>query len=156
MINFEIYLWLKNNEKEFWLKQNYKILTSRMGVYLMFLSAFWSIKRSQNNLYGFVVLTFCCLVPTLTGNVLLNKYICNALSKQIWFLIFQDEIYGINSIVNAFIYGMRHIKQRKAYGYVLSKTLRCQKFTDWSLTNFSAGTQLVEIDWLTACICLVH
>ena len=74
-----------------------------------------------------MVLTLCCFVPTVAGNVL---QICSGPCRQIWYLVFQYELYGINSIVNAFIYGIRHIKQRKPYGHILSRIIRCKKLTE--------------------------
>jgi hypothetical protein len=76
------------------------------------------------------VLTICCFTPTIVGNVLYcDTAVCNMSFRRIWYLVFQYEFYGINSIVNAFIYGMRHIRQRKAYGNILFKILRCNKVT---------------------------
>jgi hypothetical protein len=34
------------------------------------------------------------------------------------------------AVLNAFIYGMRHVKYRKAYGHILFKILRCNKLTN--------------------------
>ena len=72
------------------------------------------------------VLTFCFLTPTVVGKAI--EHSCES-CRQIWYIVFQYEFYGINSIVNAFIYGMRHIKHRKAYGNILLKLLR------YKLTN---------------------
>ena len=71
------------------------------------------------------VLTFCVLTPTVIGLVLYKTSY-----RQLWSVVFHYEFYGINSIVNAFIYGMRHIKYRKAYGRILLKILRCKKLTN--------------------------
>ena len=71
------------------------------------------------------VLTFCVLTPSVVGLVL-NKSSYGLL----WYVVFHYEFTGINSIVNAFIYGMRHIKYRKAYRRILVKILRCNKLTD--------------------------
>ena len=71
------------------------------------------------------VLGFCVLIPNVVGPVL--YYYCNDSCKQMWYVIFNYEFYGINSIVNAFIYGMRHIKYRKGYRHILFKILRCKK-----------------------------
>ena len=76
-----------------------------------------------------IVLAFCCFVPSVLGAVQTRYDICSASCKAIWYLVLQYELYGINSIVNAFIYGLRHLKQRKAYGQILSKILRCKKLT---------------------------
>ena len=74
------------------------------------------------------VLTICILTPTVVGRVVM--YSCSVTCQQIWFAVFQYEFYGINSILNAFIYGMRHVKYRKAYGHILFKILRCNKLTN--------------------------
>ena len=71
------------------------------------------------------VLVFCVLIPNVVGPVL--YYYCSDSCKQMWFVVFHYEFYGINSIVNAFIYGMRHIKYRKGYRHILFKILRCKK-----------------------------
>ena len=73
------------------------------------------------------VLTFCVLTPTVVG-VVIDRY-CK-LCYQLWYIVFQFEFYGMNSVVNAFIYGMRHIKYKKAYGNILLKILRCKKLTN--------------------------
>ncbi len=71
------------------------------------------------------VLTFCVLTPTVVGLVL-YKTSYGLSCEQLWFVVFHYEFYGINSIVNAYIYGMRHIKYRKAYGHILVfKIVRC-------------------------------
>ena len=77
------------------------------------------------------VLTFCVLTPTVVGFVFKGSHLfpCTY-SCKLWFVVFHYEFYGINSIVNAFIYGMRHVKHRKAYGHILLRILRCNKPTD--------------------------
>jgi hypothetical protein len=71
------------------------------------------------------VLVFCVLTPNVVGTVL---YFCsNDSFRQVWYVVFHHEFYGINSIVNAFIYGMRHIKYRKGYRHILFNILRCKK-----------------------------
>ena len=72
-----------------------------------------------------VVLALCVFTPTVVG--LAIEFYCSKLCRQIWYLIFHFEFYGINSIVNAFIYGMRNIKYRKAYRHILFKIFRCNK-----------------------------
>ena len=73
------------------------------------------------------VLTFCVLTPTVVGKAIENSGVS---WKQMWYIVFQYDFYGINSIVNPFIYGMRHIKYRKAYGNILLNILRCKKLTN--------------------------
>jgi hypothetical protein len=83
------------------------------------------------------VLTFCVLTPTMVGLVIERS--CES-CYQMWYIVFQFEFYGVNSIVNAFIYGMRHIKYIKAYGNILLKILRCNK-----LTNLPFSSSLSEM-----------
>ena len=71
------------------------------------------------------VLVFCVLTPNVVGSVL--YYCSNDSFRQVWYVVFHYELYGINSIVNAFIYGMRHIKYRKGYRHILFNILRCKK-----------------------------
>ena len=73
------------------------------------------------------VLTICVLTPTVVGKAIGN---CDQSCRKMWYTVFQYEFYGMNSIVNALIYGMRHIKYRKAYGNILFKLLRCNKLTN--------------------------
>jgi uncharacterized membrane protein len=109
-----------------------------------------------------VVLIFCVLIPNVVG--LLIYYSCSESCKQMWYVVFHYEFYGINSIVNAFIYGMRHIKYRKGYQHIILKILGCNKLTKWSrilphngqnLTSslFMALVKIIKnktiIDWWT-------
>ena len=71
------------------------------------------------------VLVFCVLTPNVVGSVL--YYCSNDSFRQVWYVVYHYEFYGINSIVNAFIYGMRHIKYRKGYRHILFSILRCKK-----------------------------
>jgi hypothetical protein len=73
------------------------------------------------------VLTFCVLTTTVVSKVIENY--CESY-RLMWYTVFQYDFYGMNSIVNAFIYGMRHIKYRKAYGNILLKLLRCNKLAN--------------------------
>ena len=98
----------------------------KMAAINRFLHAFKAVKTFS---IVVAVLTFCVLTPTVVGLVLYTTS-CHPSCQQLWFVVFQYEFYGINSIVNAFIYGMRHIKYRKAYGRILFKLLRCNKLTN--------------------------
>jgi hypothetical protein len=71
------------------------------------------------------VLTFCVLTPTVVGQVIKKVPSCSDSCEQLWFVVFHCEFYGINSIVNAFIYGMRHIKYRRAPRQIILKICRC-------------------------------
>ncbi len=72
------------------------------------------------------VLIFCVLTPKVVGTVVKYYYGDNSSLYWTWYVVFHYEFYGVNSIVNAFIYGMRHIKYRKAYGHILFKILHCK------------------------------
>ena len=73
-----------------------------------------------------VVLAFCVLTPAVFAPMIHSS--CSESCEQMWFVVFNYEFYGINSIVNAFIYGMRHVKYRKASGNILFNLLRCNIF----------------------------
>ena len=65
------------------------------------------------------VLVISCFLPVVIGIVLHNY--CTDSCQQIWYAVAQYEFYGMNSIVNAFIYEMRHINYRKALQKILFK-----------------------------------
>ena len=69
--------------------------------------------------FSFVVmaLALCVFIPTVVGAVL--EHSDSVSFRQTWFLIFHYEFCGLNSIVNPFIYGIRHIKQRRAYASII-------------------------------------
>ena len=98
---------------------------NRMSSALKFMVA---LKEAKTFVIVVAVLAFCILLPTVVGQALYN--FCSDSCWMIWFQVFGYEFYGINSIVNAFIYGMRHLKCRKAYGKILLKLLFCQKPAD--------------------------
>ena len=75
-----------------------------------------------------VVLTFFVLIPILVGTIL--YLFCSDRCRQIWFVIFNYELFGINSVVNVFIYGLRHVKYRKSCLHVLLKLFSCHKATN--------------------------
>ena len=89
---------------------------------------FQARKAAKTSSIVVAVLTFCVLAPTLVASVLGSS--CSPLCQQIWFVVFHYEFYGINSIVNAFIYGMKHIKYRKAYRHILFKIICSNKLTN--------------------------
>ena len=72
------------------------------------------------------VLTFCVLTPSLVGLAVYINSSCNS-CKQLWFVVFYYEFFGINSIVNAYIYGMRHIKYRKAPRQIIFRIFRSNR-----------------------------
>ena len=65
------------------------------------------------------VLMFCIFAPTLISEMLLQ--FCSPVCEGYFLVIFRYEFYGLNSVVNAFIYGMRHVKYRKAFAKILFK-----------------------------------
>ena len=79
---------------------------------------FRALKATKTFFIVVVVLAFCVFTPTVIGLVL--GLSCSKSCSQMWYVVFEYEFYGINSIVNAFIYGMRHIKYRRAYGHILN------------------------------------
>ena len=87
---------------------------------------FRSLKAVKTFGIVFAVLVFCVVTPTVTGRVIIDSS-CTGSCRQLWFVVFHYELFGINSIVNAFIYGMRHIKYRKAHRQILLKILSCNK-----------------------------
>ena len=87
-----------------------------------------ALKQAKTFAIVVTVLVFCVLIPTVVGQILF--YFCSELCWLIWYLVFNYELYGINSIVNAFIYGMRHLKYRKAYGKIIFKLLSCKNPTN--------------------------
>jgi hypothetical protein len=85
------------------------------------------LKAAKTFLIVVVVLAFCVFIPTAVGVTIERFY--SKPYRKIWYVFFNYEFYGINSIVNAFIYGIRHIKYRKAYGNIIFKIFRCYKRT---------------------------
>ncbi|XP_028411154.1 alpha-1A adrenergic receptor-like [Dendronephthya gigantea] len=84
---------------------------------------FQAFKEAKTFSFVITVLAICCFTPTIIGSLL--KKFCSASCQQMWYVVVQYEFYGINSIVNAFIYGVRHIKYRKAYRGIILKILDC-------------------------------
>ena len=80
---------------------------------------FHAVKAAKTFFIVVVFLSFCVFVPLVIGLVL--GISCSISCRQIWYVIFEYEFYGINSIVNAFIYGMRHFSYRKVCGYIFFK-----------------------------------
>ena len=99
--------------------------TNRMSIVLRF---FVALKSTKTFAIVVAVLTICILTPTVVGQIL--NHFCTRPCWQIWYVVFHYELYGINSVVNAFIYGMRHVKYRKAYLHILFKLFSCHKATN--------------------------
>ena len=98
--------------------------TDRMSFALRF---FVALKFAKTFAIVVAVLTICVLIPTVVGHIL--RRFCSVRCLQIWFVVFNYELYGLNSVVNAFIYGMRHVKYRKAYLRILFKLFPCHEVT---------------------------
>lgn len=104
---------IDNSNKEF---------SSKRSFVLRF---FVATKTAKTFAFVFAVLMLCVLTPTAVGQVL--NYFCSDSCQQIWYVCFNYELHAINSIVNPFIYGMRHVKYRRAYLHILFKLLSCRK-----------------------------
>ena len=99
-----------------------KVSANRMSFVLRF---FVGLKEAKTFAIVVAVLAICILTPTVVGRILVE--FCTTSCWQIWFVVLNYELYGINSVVNAFIYGMRHAKYRKAYLHILFKLFLCHK-----------------------------
>ena len=82
-------------------------------------------KTSKTFLIVVVVLAFSVFIPTVIGLVV--EFSCSKFCQHLWFVIFYYEFYGVNSVVNAFVYGMRHVKYKKAYKNILLNVCHCNK-----------------------------
>ena len=102
-----------------------EVSANRMSFVLGFFVAF---KTAKTFAIVVAVLTICVLIPTAVGQIL-DKF-CTDRCRQIWYVVFNYELYVINSVVNAYIYGMRHVKYRKAYLNILFKLFSCHKATN--------------------------
>ena len=98
--------------------------TKRMSFVLRF---FVAIKLAKTFATVVAVLTMCILTPTVVGRMV--NIFCTVPCRQIWYVILNYELCGINSVVNAFIYGKRHLKYRKAYLRILLKLFSCREAT---------------------------
>ena len=97
----------------------------RMSFVFGFLGA---LKAAKTFAIVFAVLTFCSLIPTLVSQILIH--FCSNVCLQIWYVVLKYELYGINSIVNVFIYGIRDVKFRKAYLRIFFKLFSFRKRTN--------------------------
>ena len=93
---------------------------NRMTFVVRFLVA---LKATKTFAIVVVMLAFSVLTPIVVGPIL--REVCTIPCRQFWFVVFHYEFNGINSLVNAFIYGMRHVKYRKAYLHILLKLFSC-------------------------------
>ena len=83
------------------------------------------LKAAKTFVIVVMVLACCVVTPSLIGVMIEN--LCSYSCRHIWYVVFCYEFYGINSIVNPFIYGIRHVKDRRAYGDIPFKIFRCRK-----------------------------
>ena len=86
---------------------------------------FVALKLAKTFAIVAAVLTVCILVPTVVGRILQEFY--SDRFSQIWFVVLNYEFYALNSVVNVFIYGVRHVKYRKGCLYILLKLFSCHK-----------------------------
>ena len=79
--------------------------------------------RAVKTFSGVTGVLLCCYVPFSTM-IILEHFVCNGcVPTKVHFLIL--ELIGINSVVNAYIYGLRHRQYRKGYGRILSVLSTC-------------------------------
>ena len=131
LLNFHILLVARKQRKRIFAETTIASIensTEESGYRLTFVIRFFvALKAAKTFAIVVAVLTFCLLIPTLVRRIL--ETFCSDTCRQIWYVVFNYELNGINSIVNAFIYGMRHVKCRKAYVQILFKLFSCRKST---------------------------
>ena len=86
---------------------------------------FVALKLAKTFVIVAAVLTVCILVPTVVGRILYQ--FCSDRCQQIWYVVLNYEFYALNSVVNVFVYGVRHVKYRKGYLHILLKLFSCHK-----------------------------
>ena len=132
LLNFHILLVARKQRKRILAETTITSIdnsTGESGNRLTFVIRFFvTLKAAKTFAIVVAVLTFCLLIPTLLRKIL-TETLCSDTCRQIWYVVFNYELNGINSIVNAFIYGMRHVKCRKAYVQFLFKLFSCRKST---------------------------
>ena len=89
---------------------------------------FVGLKTAKTFSIVVAVLIFCIVAPTLVNRIF--QYAYSKASSKYFNVIFRYEFYGFNSIVNAFVYGMRHVKYRKAFAQLLFKITSRFKFSN--------------------------
>ena len=90
---------------------------------------FVALKLAKTFAIVAAVLSVCILVPTVVGRILYE--FCSARYRQIMYVVLNYEFYALNSVVNVFIYGVRHVKCRKGYLHILLKLFSCHKASNW-------------------------
>ena len=123
-LNYKIFAVVRKQRKRMENFINFDEQSANIGLSLV-VQFMVALKQAKTFAIVVTMLAFCVLIPTVVGQILFN--FCSESCWLIWFLVFNYELYGINSIVNAFMYGMRHLKYRKAYGKIIFKLLSCQK-----------------------------
>ena len=84
-----------------------------------------ALKSVKTFLIVISILAFCCLIPAVTG-ISLYFFVCkNCHTTTTWYVVFNFELYGINSIANPFVYGVRHPRYRQSLKYFF-KNLCCR------------------------------
>ena len=126
-LNYKIFAVVRKQRKRMENFNNLNEQSANTGLSLV-VQFMVALKQAKTFAIVVTVLAFCFLIPTVVGQILFN--FCSDSCWFIWYLVFNYELYGINSIVNAFIYGVRHLKYRKAYGKIIFKLLFCQKPTN--------------------------
>ena len=126
-LNYKIFAVVRKQRKSMENFINFDEQSANIGLSLV-VQFMVALKQAKTFAIVVTVLAFCVLIPTVVGPILFN--FCSESCWLIWFLVFNYDFYGINSIVNAFIYGMRHLKYRKAYGKIIIKLLSCKKPTN--------------------------
>ena len=89
---------------------------------------FIGLKAAKTFSIVLAVLLLGVLTPTLISTML--QHFGNKAIIRGWLAVFHYEFYGINSVVNAFIYGLRHMKYRKGFGKIWQKVTSCFKFNN--------------------------
>ena len=126
-LNYKIFAVVRKQRKRMENFNNFNEQSANTGLSLV-VQFMVALKQAKTFAIVVTVLAFCFLIPTVVGQILFN--FCSDSCWFIWYLVFNYELYGIKSIVNAFIYGVRHLKYRKAYGKIIFKLLFCQKPTN--------------------------
>ena len=86
---------------------------------------FAALKTAKTFAIVVAALTICVLIPIVVAPIVFRF---STLSRRrLWYAVFHFELFGINSVVNAYIYEMRHVKYRKAYLHILYKLFSFHK-----------------------------
>ena len=86
---------------------------------------FVALKLAKTFAIVAAVLTVCILLPTIVGRMI-NEF-CSDRFSQIWNVVSKYEFYALKSVVNVFVYGVRHVKYRKGCLHILLKLFSCHK-----------------------------